>query len=154
MKLDSLYHVNFVISLLWWRANARNFIQHTLYSAQHIHINLTLIHWYMYIVCFTATPTQAKTSSHRVAYKSAIFVCSFLYVYCAPVYKCILNYPDFLIHLLYTCVLSSDSFNPLVISVDNRLVKRWNTREPLGTHVRSFERADPIRSRNLTRKPQ
>ena len=31
-------------ALLWWRANARNISQHTLYGIQHIHINLTLIH--------------------------------------------------------------------------------------------------------------
>ena len=29
-----------------------------------------------------------------------------------------------------------------------RLVKRRNAREPLGVHVRSFERADPITSRS------
>ena len=36
------------ISLLWRRANARNVSQHTLYSVQHIHINLTLIHCTIY----------------------------------------------------------------------------------------------------------
>ena len=37
---------------------------------------------------------------------------------------------------------------PEVFSLMNEHVaKRRNTREPLGAHVRSFERADPIRSR-------
>ena len=36
------------VSLLWWRANAQNVSQHTLYGVQHIHINLTLIHCAFY----------------------------------------------------------------------------------------------------------
>ena len=38
----------FLFSLLWRRANARNVSQHTLYGVQHIHINLTLIHCTFY----------------------------------------------------------------------------------------------------------
>ena len=35
-------------SLLWWRANAQNVSQHSLYCVQHIHINLMLIHCTFY----------------------------------------------------------------------------------------------------------
>ena len=35
-------------TLLWRRANAQNVSQRTLYGVQHIHINLTLIHWRFY----------------------------------------------------------------------------------------------------------
>ena len=34
----------YTFQMLWWRDNAQNFSQHTLYSVQHIHINLKLIH--------------------------------------------------------------------------------------------------------------
>ena len=35
--------ISSVSPLLWWRADAQNVSQHTLYGVQHIHTNLTLI---------------------------------------------------------------------------------------------------------------
>ena len=61
LGLRQVYNLFALCSMLWRSADTRNISQHTLYSIQHI--STSTLRWY--IVRFTTTPTQTKTSSHR-----------------------------------------------------------------------------------------
>ena len=61
-------------SLLWWRANAQNVSQHTLYSIQHIHINLTLTHC-IHVIYTTNYACSKELKGTRDVYPLNFFLC-------------------------------------------------------------------------------